>query len=57
MVVGGSGMSPTFYGTMVKWMGGSGAQPAWNTGSGIVNFANFFYDGSKMWGQAGPGFG
>ena len=57
MSVGASGRSPTFYGTMVKWAGGSGSVPAWNTGSGSVNIANFFYDGTIMWGQAGVGFG
>ncbi len=57
MTVGASGRSPTFYGTAVKWMGGSGAAPSWSTGSGIVNFANFFYDGTIMWGQAGIGAG
>lgn len=57
LTVSASGVSPTFFGTMVKWIGGSGAAPSWNTGSGIVNFANFFYDGTVMWGQGGVGAG
>lgn len=57
IVVSASGVQPTFFGTAVKWVGGSGAVPAWSAGSGLVNFANFFYDGTIMWGQGGPGAG
>lgn len=47
--VGASGLKPTFFGTMVKWMGGSGNVPSWNTASGGVNFVTFFHDGTYMW--------
>jgi hypothetical protein len=55
MVCSASGHAPTFFPTAVRWMGGSGATPNWSTASGSVNFANFFYDGTIMWGQGAVG--
>lgn len=45
--------NPTWPAT-VKWSGGT--EPTWSTGSGAIDVASFYYDGTNYYGMAGIGF-
>lgn len=50
-----SGYCPTFFGTAVKFGPSNTVPSLFSRASGAVNIANFFYDGTVMWGSAGQG--
>lgn len=55
---GASGVCPTFFGSMVKWAGGSAMHPSlFNRASGAINIMNFSWDGQFMNATVGAGFG